>query len=304
MKKESKKSFVIMAIIAVCTLIMLAYFLFEDNNLEPKHKYQWWIEDINWSYRQSKLPAGTPPVKIAVIDTGIDSTHPDLLNTVIDEFYVSSLAKEGPIDFEHGTSVVGIIAGNPASQDGIQGIAPSSLIYSFDVSNGTKDIRVCDLVKAIEKATELNVDIINISMGTTKDDPELHEAVQKAYQSGIVVVAAIGNDASRNMLYPAMYDEVLAVGSLNKQHDELYGQPFLEGILYLPGENILTTYSSPMSEKKTISQSGTSLSTPILTGIIALVMQRDELVSVDEIYEYFLAIESYEWDVSEILSDF
>ena len=279
-------------------------YFYEKNTFEPPHKYQWWLDDINWSYHQAKLSPGTTPVKIAIIDTGIDSTHPDLLGSVAEEFSVVGSQENLPDDFEHGTSIAGIIAGMPSSKHGIQGIAPYSCIYSIDVSTSTKKIQIFDLVSAIEKAIELNVDIINISMGTPQNDPALHKAIQKAYKNGIIIVASIGNDVSQTALYPAMYDEVLAVGSLSKRHDELYGQPFLKGVVYLPGENILTTYSSPATTNKTISQSGTSLSTPILTGIIALVLQKDPTIPAESIYEYFLSSESHKWDLHMILSNF
>ena len=132
---------------------------------------------------------------VAVIDTGVDFSHPDLLGwgpegKVIGGFNFID-ENELPIDKNgHGTQVAGIIAA-----DGIvKGVAPKAKILSYKVSEDGEGVSSDLIIKAIEKAIEDKADIINISLGVNKTNTKIDSAVNKALERGIFVVTAAGND--------------------------------------------------------------------------------------------------------------
>lgn len=127
-----------------------------------------------------------------------------------------------------------------------------------------------NLKKAVDLAVNLGVDIINISCGTRKADEELQVSIKRACDNGIIVIAAAGNQLNDEILYPAAYNDVIAVGSISK-NDEILSPKgnFDKDIVYLPGECIVTT--SATNEYDSIS--GTSASTAIMSGIVALILE-------------------------------
>ncbi len=134
-------------------------------------------------------------IKIAVIDTGVDHNHPDLLGygesgKVVGGKNFIEIGKP-PIDLNgHGTQVAGIIAA-----DGQQkGIAPKSKIYSYKVSDNGESVSSELIIQAIDQAIADNVDIINISLGVNRTNSKIDDAVNRAIDAGIVVIAAAGND--------------------------------------------------------------------------------------------------------------
>lgn len=295
----------------ICLLIILVLLLLECygcNNSKHNiiyaadHRLQWWLDDINWN--QERYEIDGEPIKIAVIDTGVDLNHPDLLGKVINEFRVSSLPKENDCnDFEHGTSVAGIIAAYPLSEKGVIGVAPDSKLISIDISDTDGIASQNDLIEAINIAIDSHVRIINISLGVENDTPALHEVIKKAYEKGIVIIASAGNDIKDITLYPAKYDEVISVGSLKKNGDRLFDHHDKYTKVYLPGENIVTTFSSHDDESKKYSSfKGTSVSAPILTGAVSLILQQNPALTNKQIYEFFQSQYTDKFDVKNILA--
>jgi len=134
-------------------------------------------------------------IKIAVIDTGVDHLHPDLFGFGPGGKIVGgyNFVDEGkmPVDTNgHGTEVSGIIA----SDGQLSGIAPKASIFAYKVSDDGKNVSSDLIIKAINKAIEDDVDIINISLGVNKTNSKIDDVVSKATRNGIVVVVAAGND--------------------------------------------------------------------------------------------------------------
>ncbi|MDO5293115.1 MAG: S8 family serine peptidase [bacterium] len=99
-----------------------------------QHRMQWWLQEINWSEKRMKL--GNEKVKIAIIDSGVDVSHPDLKKSNIKEHMISSLNKvDNNYDYEHGTLVAGIISAMPNDERGILGINPEVEVISIDVTS-------------------------------------------------------------------------------------------------------------------------------------------------------------------------
>ncbi len=137
-------------------------------------------------------------IVIAVIDTGVDFSHPDLDNylengTIIGGYNFVSKGRPPNDTNGHGTQVAGIIA----AQGGTFGIAPDAKILAYKVSDNGESVSSDLIVKAINKAVEDKVDIINISLGVNKTNSKIDSAVNEATKSGVFVVVAAGNDGPK-----------------------------------------------------------------------------------------------------------
>ncbi len=157
-------------------------------------------------------------IVVAVVDTGVDYTHPDLGGTIgpgqkIIGGYNFVDDNNDPIDRDgHGTEVAGIIAANGR----LQGIAPEASLIAYRVVDREGNVRSSDLVRALERASSEGVNVVNLSLGTKEEIDSLSYAVENLVRSGVVVVAAIGNSADRAFGEPAARQNVIAVGaSLN-----------------------------------------------------------------------------------------
>ena len=134
-------------------------------------------------------------IKIAVIDTGVDFSHPDLLGWGEDGKVIGGfnfiVENEPPIDTNgHGTRVAGVIAADGEKK----GVAPKAKILAYKVSEDGEGVSAEFIIRAINKAIEDEADIINISLGENKTDYKIDRAVNRALEKGIFVVTAAGND--------------------------------------------------------------------------------------------------------------
>jgi len=155
-------------------------------------------------------------IKIGIIDTGIDYDHPDLLGfgpsgKVIGGYnFVDNDNK--PIDTTgHGTEVAGIIA----ADGNLKGVAPKAKLFSYKVSSNGESVSSDLIVKAIHRAIEDKVNVINISLGVNKTNDEIDQAVSEAVKNGIVVVVAAGNNGPdySTIGSPGKDPDVITVGA-------------------------------------------------------------------------------------------
>ena len=138
-------------------------------------------------------------VKIAIIDTGVDFNHPDLMGWGPEGKVVGGYnfvnEEDLPMDNNgHGTQVAGVIAADGQ----VKGVAPKAKILAYKVSEDGKAVSSDFIVKAIEKAIEDKADIINISLGVNQTNSQIERAVTKALEKEIFVVTAAGNDGPGN----------------------------------------------------------------------------------------------------------
>jgi hypothetical protein len=228
-------------------------------------------------------------VKVAVIDTGISSTHPDLhvaegVSFVEEEFSFSD--KNG-----HGTHVAGVIAASN-NTIGVVGVAPDVSLYAIKALDAEGLGNQADVIAGIEWAITHQVDIINLSLTTPYDSITLRKALEKAYEHGIIVTAASGNDelglgqeVGSDIMYPARFPTVIAVGSVNKSLKRSTFSYFGNALEFsAPGEKIYSTYVSDGGKTNEYAfMSGTSMAVPYVTGVIALYEQAFPEMSTEEI---------------------
>jgi len=207
-------------------------------------------------------------VKVAVLDTGIDLDHPDLQANIAGGVNIINPKRPPDDDNGHGTHVAGIIAAVD-NEIGVIGVGPQISLYAVKVLNRRGWGFLSDVIAGIEWCIENGMHVINMSFGTSSDVGSFHDAVRAAYDAGIVQVAAAGNEYGGSVLYPAAYDEVIAV-SATDQSDEIadFSSVGPEVELSAPGVDIPSTWKGGGYE----TASGTSMAAPHVTGAAALVI--------------------------------
>lgn len=151
---------------------------------------------------------------IAILDTGVDKTHPDLAGKVLDGYDFANDDGDADDDVWHGTHVAGIAAAGTNNTVGTAGVAWNCRILPVKVTDGTGDGYYSWIIDGIIYAADHGAAVINISLGGSVDDPLLKQACQYAHDKGVMIAAAAGNDGTLGVLYPAAYDDaVLAVAA-------------------------------------------------------------------------------------------
>lgn len=202
-------------------------------------------------------------VKIAVIDSGID-VHDDL-NTKGWVDFSDKVNGYKPVDNNgHGTEVAGVI-GARLNGSGIRGIASQAELYSVKVLNKKNTASVSLIIKALDWCIQNDIDIINMSFGTDCYSEILEDKIKQAYNHGILMVAAAGNEG--NIQYPAKFPEVISVGSVNQKLEAADSMKTLEPVdLVAPGEAAQTL--GYLGSYEIVD--GTSIASAHVTGVAAL----------------------------------
>lgn len=232
-------------------------------------------------------------VKIAIIDSGCDSSHPLLqhVRTGVD-FTNDADAKTWTTDtVMHGTHCAGIITGNSATLEGIRGFAPDAEIHIFKVFPGG---RFNDLISALDQCIERQIDIANLSLGSDQVSEIVQQKLLQARQAGVACIVAAGNSGGP-VQFPALSPAVLAVSAIGKvgefPPDSFHARTMLEGTggdgLFAakfscfgpqisvcgPGVAIVST----VPNKSYAAWDGTSMATPHVTGFAALLLAHHPL---------------------------
>lgn len=288
---------------------------------DPYYSEQWNASDID-ADKAWAITTGSKDITVAVIDSGVDPDHPDLkanLLPLIDIWNESGQTDKlrvglSTIDYTgmdgngHGTHVTGIIGAVVNNNTGIAGIAGNVKILPIKAANYKGDTYASVIAKAITRAIDEGVKVINISIGGPKSEgtQALQDAVELAISKGIVFVSATGNESDRakgsitDVTVPAAYPGVLAVAATT-EFDKIanYSNGGSETSVAAPGGagadnegrkiySTWPTYKTYISYTENIIGpyayiSGTSMSSPHVAGIAALVLSREPDLTVQKV---------------------
>lgn len=239
---------------------------------DPKASEMYHLKNLNLSKAQQL--AGKNKVKVGVIDTGLDANHPELKNRLSANINIMDPMKKGSAD-THGTHVAGIIAGEKNNGIGGYGVAPNAEIVSIDVSNRSFFITDYVVAEGILEAIRQKVKVINMSLGFYYPSPILEDAVKKAVEAGIVVVAAAGNDGASVLNYPASFDGVISVGATDSNNQLAYFSTFGPSVdVVAPGHNVYAPVYDVDKGSSFVKMSGTSMASPVVAGAAALLLSK------------------------------
>ncbi len=218
-------------------------------------------------------------VSIGIIDTGIDLEHPDLRHVLAPGINLITPHRPPQDRHGHGTHIAGTIAATGSVA--LKGIAPRAVVYPIKAFDQLGGANIEHVIQGILWCIDRRIRIINMSFGMQERHKELHQAIRLATKAGIVVIASAGNDGLRDTAqYPARFGQTIGVGALT--HDGALARfsnmhPTVN--ILAPGENIVSTW--PQRQYATLS--GTSMATAHVTGVVALLLEKNPKLSVRKI---------------------
>ncbi|WP_051534045.1 S8 family peptidase [Desulfitibacter alkalitolerans] len=244
----------------------------------------WWNPTQNWGYERQVIPQGAQKigantiwnistgrfVKVAVLDTGIEIGHPDLRNNLKRGINIINPYVVPDDDNGHGTHVAGTI-GAADNGYGVVGISPNVYLIPVKVLDSRGRGTLTDLIDGLHWCIENDMQVINMSLGTSLYSEAFTRAVKKVYHAGIVMVAAVGNDGFDERIdFPAAYRETIAVGAITSTNTRApYSNGGKELNLMAPGSGILSSTRGGTYGY----MSGTSMATAHVSGVAALMLQ-------------------------------
>lgn len=234
---------------------------------------QWWIPQMKPQLIWSRVQEQKKKTVVAVIDSGIDLQHEDLQGRIQPGGYNFYADNSNVQDVNgHGTAVAGVVAARAGNNLGVVGIAGlyDTKILPLKISHLNGLSKVSDSIQAIDYAIKKQVDVINMSYGSSVSSHLEEKAIRRAVESGITVVASAGNDATKGnpMMFPASYPSVISVGATERDNQRASFSNYNSHVsLVAPGAAITTT----AIHNSYTSFSGTSFSGPIVAGVAALV---------------------------------
>ena len=250
---------------------------------QPAQTLPWGVDRVDAELASAAGVTGLGGT-VCVIDTGVDKDHQDLQANIAGGR--NFVAKGATVDQSkwdddngHGTHVAGTIAAVD-NTIGVVGVAHHASLLAAKVLNRRGSGYLSDVIAGIDYCVSSGADVVSMSLGTSSDVQAMHNAVDSAYASGVLLVAAAGNDYGGAVSYPAAYDSVVAV-SATANDDSLasFSSVGPEVELAAPGVSILSTWND--GYYNTIS--GTSMATPHVSGVAALAMQANPLLTNVEV---------------------
>jgi subtilisin family serine protease len=232
------------------------------------------------------VTTGNQNVVIAVVDTGVAGNHPDLAGKILTGGYDFVSNDSDPNDDNgHGTSVAGAAAAASNNGVGVAGVSWGSTILPIKVLDSTGSGNHSAIANGIVYAADRGVRVINLSLGGTSGSQTLQDAVSYAWNKGAVVVAAAGNNGNNVPCYPAAYAQAVAVSATNSSDIRTSWSNYGAYVdIAAPGENIITTAAPDVYS----SANGTSFSSPITSGVVALMAAANSQLTNTQLVDLLL----------------
>lgn len=213
------------------------------------------------------ITQGTEDTKIAVIDTGVDLDHPDLVDRLVGGYDFVDNRAGGDDGNGHGTHVAGTAAATSNNNLFGSGVCPQCSIMPLRALDDRGSGTLSDIASAITYATDNGAKVINMSLGARFGSDILREAVDYAWSNGVFITCAAGNSGVRSREYPAGYDNCMAVAATTNQDVKASFSNYGTWVKYAaPGASIYSTYFR--GDDATFS--GTSMAAPHVAGLAGL----------------------------------
>jgi subtilisin family serine protease len=230
------------------------------------------------------LTTGSPSIVVALLDTGYEGTHPDLAAIPTVSPYNARTGTTNVTDgYGHGTHVAGTIAAQTNNATGVAGIAPGITIMPVKVMDSNGQGYWSDFLEGVDWARTHGASIVNLSLGgplSASQVAAFQPTFDAAYSAGVLVVAAAGNYDNSNGFYPASFAHVISVSATNNNDAKASFSNFGPAVdLSAPGVTIESTYIGATYQ----TMSGTSMATPHVVGVAALIRSYHPTYTVDEV---------------------
>ena len=220
-------------------------------------------------------------VKVAILDTGVDTDHSQLYDSYLGGYDFVNVDGSPEDDHGHGTHVAGIITGNSGTA---KGVAPGAKFYMYKVCSASGSCLDVDMIAAMEAAMGTDAKVMSISIGggnyyTENCSTTLANKVNEVAATGITVVVASGNDG-KGVSSPGCAAGAIAVGAVDSTDAVTWWSnrgPALD--IVAPGVSIYSTYLN----NGYATMSGTSMATPHVSGVVALLLDANSLLTTDQI---------------------
>lgn len=271
---------------AIDGLLRNPHILYIEPNIELyalEEQYLWGMDrvfgDESFVFSTWDISTGEG-VKVAILDTGIDESHPDLAGRVAGGEDFTGIGSYSD-DNGHGTHVSGTVAAIYSNNIGAYGVAPSASLYAVKVLSSSGSGTLDWIIAGIQWAIDNDIDIINMSLGTSSNMQSLEDACNAAYEAGILIVAAAGNSGNkpgnRNTVeYPGGYASVIAVAASDSNDARAtFSSTGPDVELIAPGVSILSTVPGGGYAY----YSGTSMASPHVAGVAALVLSANSTLT-------------------------
>jgi len=249
---------------------------------DPSFVNQWHLQKVSapaaWD-----LTTGSSAVKVAVIDSGVDPAHPDLVNKLVPGYnFLGGSTSDTHDVYGHGTAVAGVIGADTNSGIGVAGLGWNSSVMPLVVVSSSNIATYADIASAINYAADHGAKVINMSLGGTSYSSTLQSAVNYAWSKGVVIVAAAGNNSSSAGFYPAALNNVVAV-SATESNDTLSSFSNFGSWITVsaPGNYIFTTNNGGGYGN----WQGTSFASPQVAAVAALLFAKNPSLSNQQVVD-------------------
>ncbi len=257
------------------------------NDPESRNQYHLDLLDVNEAWG---ITMGSPKIKLAIIDTGIDLNHPDLRDKIITGKNIVDPSQKPMDDNGHGTHVAGIAAASAGNGIGVAGIAADCSIMPVKVMKNGLGTDI-DIAEGIVWAADHGADVMNISIGLYTRSTAMERAVKYALNKNVAVIASAGNDGKSSKIHvPSMIKGVIEVSATTRvDHLASFSNYAQQISVSAPGDNILSTM--PTYNVKLTAEagknygilSGTSMASPMVSGLAALLKSEDKNMTPKQI---------------------
>jgi subtilisin family serine protease len=218
---------------------------------------------------------------IAVLDSGVDLDHPDLEDNLVNGWnFVDNNGDVSDLD-KHGSMVSGIIAAIANNGIGMIGVAPEAKIMPLKVLDSDGG-NLRDVASAIRYAADNGARVITMSFGGqhARFSIATERAIEYAFNEGCILVGAVGNDNTSELVFPAAYEQVIAVSAIDQNDVRAEFSNYGSYVDFCaPGINIVTTGK----DGNYFIANGTSFAVPFVAGIIALILSDNPQFTTEEV---------------------